>query len=763
MGAARMDRPARLERALFRPRLDEDRLGVAGPDRTRLDRRQVLRGGLALGAGLVIGLRLPRRAAGAAGRLAGAAAGADGAAEWAPNAFVRIAPDDTVTILSKHIEFGQGTYTGLATVLAEELDADWSTVRVDAAPADVEHYANLFFGIQGTGGSTAMANSWEQMRRAGATARAMLVAAAADLWAVPASEIVVRDGTVSHPGSGRSARFGELAGRAAALEAPAEVALKEPAEFRLIGREDLPRVDVPAKSRGTAEFTLDLRLPSMLTAVIARPPRFGGRVRSFDADAAKKVPGVVQVVAVPSGVAVLAEGFWAAKKGRDALRVEWDDSAAETRGTDELLAEYRALLEKPGKTAALHGDPDAALAGAAEVVAADYEFPFLSHAPMETLDCVIQPGEGGCDVWAGSQLQTVDQGRVADVLGLDPPQVRLHTQLAGGSFGRRATPTADVATETAAIVKASGTRRPVKLVWTREDDLRGGRYRPMYVHRLRAGVDADGRVIAWTHRIVGQSILAGTPFEEALVKDGIDGTSVEGARNLPYSVANLRVDLHTTSVGVPVLWWRSVGHTHTGYAVETFVDRLARAAGRDPVELRRELLGAGQPRLLSVLDLAAEKAGWGTPLPPGRARGVAAVESFSSFVAQVAEISLRDDGMPRVERVVCAVDCGIAINPDNVRAQIEGGVGFGLGAALHDEITLEEGRVRQSNFHDYRPLRIHEMPEVEVHIVPSAEPPTGVGEPGVPPIAPAVANAMYALTGEPVDRLPFRRGTGGGS
>jgi isoquinoline 1-oxidoreductase beta subunit len=395
------------------------------------------------------------------------------------------------------------------------------------------------------------------------------------------------------------------------------------------------------------------------------------------------------------------------------------------------------------------------------VIAADYEFPYLAHAPLEPLDCVIRRGEDGCDVWAGSQLQTVDQGAIARVLGLAPAQVRLRTELAGGSFGRRATPVADVASEAAEIVKASATRRPVKLIWTRDDDLRGGRYRPLYVHRLRAGLDAAGNLVAWTHRIVGQSILAGTPFESALVKDGLDATSVEGAQDLPYHVPNLRVDLHTTAVGVPVLWWRSVGHTHTGYAVETFLDEVARAAGRDPVALRRALM-TDHPRLRAVLDLAAEKAGWGTPPPPGRARGVAAVESFSSYVAEVAEVSLAEDGTPKVERVVAAVDCGIAINPDNIRAQIEGGVGFGLAAALHSEIVLEQGRVRQSNFHDYRPLRIGEMPAVEVHIVPSTEPPTGVGEPGVPPIAPAVANAVLALTGKPVHRLPFRRRNGRG-
>jgi len=719
-----------------------------------VDRRQVLKGGLAAGAGLILGFRWTP---GAGGRLEAAETTAAG--ELVPNAFVRIAPDDSVTVLSKHIEFGQGTYTGLATVLAEELDADWAQVRVESAPADASRYANLFFGIQGTGGSTAMANSWQQMRTAGATARALLVAAAAEAWEVPIEAITVDKGIVRHDSSGRSARFGELVERAAALEPPAEVALKDPEDFTLIGREPLPRVDVPAKSDGTARFTLDRDLPDLLTAVLARPPRFGGRVESFDAGAAKRVRGVVDVVQVPGGVSVLAESFWAAEKGRDALEITWDDSAAEKRGSAELRTEYRALLDQPGAVAREEGNPDAALtrsAGdeAATVVEADYEFPYLAHAPMEALDCVIQLEDGGCQVWAGSQLQTVDQGAVAKILGLSPERVRLHTELGGGSFGRRATPDADVASETAHIVKASGGERPVKLVWTREDDIRGGKYRPMYVHRLRAALDADGELVAWTHRVVGQSIVAGTPFAEALVEDGIDGTSVEGARTIPYAVPNLRVDLHTTDVGVPVLWWRSVGHTHNDYCVETFLDEVAHEAGRDPVELRRELLKE-HPRHLGVLELVAEKAGWGGPLPAGRARGVAVSKSFDSYVAEVAEISLADDGMPKVHRVVCAVDCGVAINPDVIRAQMESGIGYGLGAILYNQVVLEDGRVRESNFHDYRPLRIHEMPEVEVHIVRSAEAPTGVGEPGLPPIGPALANAYFALTGHRVRRPPF--------
>jgi isoquinoline 1-oxidoreductase beta subunit len=714
-------------------------------DNSGLDRRQILKGGLVLGGGLVIGLRLTPRAA----------AEMTATGELMPNAFVRIAPDGSITVISKHIEFGQGTYTGLATVLAEELDADWSQVGVESAPADVEKYKNLFFGVQGTGGSTAMANSWMQMRQAGATARALLVAAAAETWSVPVEEITVEKSIVTHKASGRSATFGELVDKAATLEPPAEVTLKEPSEFTLIGHETLPRVDVPAKTRGEAQFTFDFTLPGMLTAVIERPPVFGATVAKFDATAAGEVPGVVEVVEIPQGIAVLAEGFWAARNGRRALSVDWDDSSAEKRSSDEIFEEYRGLLDKPGLSARNDGDAEEALAGATKVLSADYEFPYLAHAPMEPLDCAIRMTDGECDIWAGSQIQTIDQGVVAGTLGLEPGKVRIHTLLGGGSFGRRATPNGDVFGEAAAIVKATEGKYPVKLVWTREDDIRGGMYRPMVAHRLRAGVDESGKIIAWSHRLVSQSIMTGTAFE-MLVQDGIDGTSVEGAKGLPYAIPNLAVDLHTTNVGVPVLWWRSVGHSHTAYSTETFFDEIASATNRDPVELRRELLSE-HPRLLGVLNLAAEKAGWGDALPENRARGVAVHESFSSYVAEVVEVSLADDGMPKVERVVCAVDCGIAINPDVIRSQMESGIGYGLGAALHDEIVLDKGRVKQSNFHNFKSLRMREMPTVEVHIVPSTEPPTGVGEPGVPPIAPAVANAFAALTGQRVYRLPFRR------
>ncbi|MEM9556584.1 MAG: molybdopterin cofactor-binding domain-containing protein [Acidobacteriota bacterium] len=728
-------------------------------------RRDFLRGGLAFGAGLVVGFHWSR------GHLAastGAGLGpmvpsshAIGDA-FAPNAFVRIGSDDIVRVVSKHIEFGQGTYTGLATILAEELDADWTTIRVESSASDTARYANLAFGQMGTGGSTAIPNSWMQFRQAGATARALLVAAAADAWDVSASEISVSQGVVSHAASGRSARFGELADRAGQLEPPTDVAVKDPSEFTLIGTDTARRVDIPAKSDGTAIFTADIQLPGMTTALLARPPRFGATVASFDATDTRKVPGVVDVVEVPRGVAVVAESFWAAKKGRDALRVTWNERAAEWRGSDDIAREYRALAQHRGMKVARHGDPETAIDGATQVLEAEFEFPFLAHAPMEPLDAVAHLREDGADLWAGSQLQTLDQTVAAAAFGLPPEKVAVHTMLAGGSFGRRATPDGDVASEAASIAKAladQGKRNPVKVMWTREDDVRGGRYRPMYIHRLRAGLDASGGIVGWQHRIVGQSVQRGTPFEAFLVRNGIDNTSVEGAGNLAYApkISGFDVDLVTTQTGIPVLWWRSVGHTHTAYTTEVFFDELARAAGRDPVEMRLAMLDEAHARHRAVLELAADKAGWGTDPPAGRARGVALHESFGSFIAQIAEVSLGDDGMPRVHKVVCAVDCGIAINPDNIRAQIEGGIGYGLGAALFDEVVIESGRVVTSNFHDYRSLRIHEMPAVEVHIVASGEAPTGIGEPGVPPIAPAVANAHAALTGTVVRRLPFSR------
>lgn len=673
---------------------------------------------------------------------------------FAFNPFVRISTSGLVTVIAKHLETGQGIYTGLATLLAEELDADWRRVRVESAPVDETRYNNLLFGqVQATGGSSSTANSYAQYRRAGAAARAMFVAAAAAAWRVPTGEIEVKKGVVMHAESGRQATFGALARKAAAVKRPAEVRLKEPGEFGLIGRQDV-RIDMVSKVQGTARFAMDVRLPGMLSAVVARPPVFGGRVASVDAAKARAVHGVTDVVEIPSGVAVVAENTWAAMKGRGALEITWDESQAETRGTHELLEEYRALLETPGKAARTIGDAERAMAGAAKILEADFSFPYLAHAPMEPLNCVVQLSENSCEIWAGAQFQTADQTNAAAAAGIDPQKVKIHTLLAGGSFGRRANPFSDYIVEGVHVAKALGGRAPIHLVWTREDDLRGGFYRPMFVHRVRAGLDQEGNPVAWRHRLVGQSILAGMPFEGAMATDGIDAASVEGIVDMPYAIPNLAVDLHSPEVGVPVLWWRSVGHSHTVFAVEVFIDELAVEAGRDPVAFRRALL-SGQPRHLGVLALAAEKSGWGSPLPPGWGRGVAVHRSLETFVAQVAEVSVSGDGAFRVERVVCAVDCGTAVNPDIIRAQMAGGIGFGLSAAWQEAITLDAGRVRQSNFDTYRLLRFDRMPEVEVHIVPSGEPPSGVGEPGVPPIAPAVANALFAATGRRFRRLPF--------
>ncbi|TGN97777.1 xanthine dehydrogenase family protein molybdopterin-binding subunit [Burkholderia sp. USMB20] len=682
------------------------------------------------------------------------------AADFAPNAFLRITPDGTVTVIAKHVEMGQGAYTGIATIVAEELDADWSSVRVESAPADAKRYANLAFGtMQGTGGSSAMANSWQQLREAGGKARAMLVSAAAARWKVPAGELTTANGVVTHAKSGKTAAYGTLVADASKLPVPDKVTLKQPADFKLIGHR-IARVDGSAKSNGTAHFTLDTTFPGMRVALLQRPPRFGATVKSFDATAAKAVPGVVSVVQVPGGVAVVANGFWAAKQGRDALKVDWDETNAEKRSSDELMREYRQLAAQPGASARKDGDADAAIAGAARKVSATYEFPYLAHAPMEPLDAVVKLSANSCEIWAGDQFQTVDQGNAARVAGLKPEQVQIHTLYAGGSFGRRANAWSDYVVEAVSIAKALGADgKPVKLQWTREDDIQGGFYRPMYFHKLDAGLTADGRLVGWRHRIVGQSILAGTPFEAFMVKDGIDATSVEGAANLPYAVPNVSVELTTTKVGLPVLWWRVVGSSHTAYAVEAFIDEAAHAAGKDPYLFRRDLL-AKEPRMRAVLELAAQKAGWdpAKPLPKGRGRGIAVAEAFKSYVAQVAEVSVDADGKVKVERVVCAVDCGIAINPDIVAAQMEGGIGFGLGAALHSAITLKDGHVEQRNFDGYHVLRMAEMPKVEVHIVPSAEAPTGVGEPGVAPVGPAVANAIFAATGKRHYVLPFDSG-----
>ncbi|MFA7290727.1 MAG: xanthine dehydrogenase family protein molybdopterin-binding subunit [Rhodocyclaceae bacterium] len=724
-----------------------------------LSRRRFLQGG----AGLTLGFCLPSLAATAAEKLPAAGPGKAGeglaaAVNFEPNAFLRIGTDNSVTVISKHLEMGQGTYTGLATILAEELDADWQQVRVEGAPADAKRYNNLFWGpAQGTGGSTAMANSWEQMRKAGAAGRAMLVSAAARRWQVGEADIVVRDGVVSHPASGRKASFGQLAEEAAKSPLPVDVKLKDAKDFRLIGK-TAKRKDSAAKTNGTAKFTQDVFLPGMLVAVVAHPPLFGAKVKSFDASRAKAVKGVVEVVQIPQGVAVLARDTWSAKKGRDALKVEWDESAAFKLGSDEILVRYQELAKTPGLVAKQIGNTADAFTGAAKVVRAAYDFPYLAHAAMEPMNCVIQLSADGCEVWNGEQLHTGDQHGLAHFLGLKPEQVKINMLYAGGSFGRRACKDSDYVLEAAQIAKAIGGRAPVKLVWLREDDMRAGYYRPLFHHALEAAIDQDGKLAGWRHRLVGQSILIGSPFESMMVKDGIDAVSVEGASNLPYAIPNLTVDLHTPrDIPVPVLWWRSVGSSHTAFSTEAFLDEVAAAMGKDPLAVRLELLAA-HPRHAAVLKLAADKAGWDAPLKaaPGerRGRGIAVHESFNSYVAHVAEVTVKADGSYKVDRIVSAVDCGTAINPDNIRSQVEGGIGFAL-SSLNEEITLKAGRVEQGNFDGFPLLRINEMPRVEVHIVPSGAAPTGIGEPGVPPVLPAVANALAAATGKRLRRLPF--------
>jgi isoquinoline 1-oxidoreductase subunit beta len=708
-----------------------------------MKRRDFLKTGAALGGGLLISLYVPEL-----GRGTNAAAKPE---TYTLNAFVSIGTDETVTIIANHSEMGQGVYTSLPMLLNEELEADWSKIRVEAAPVAAV-YNHTQFGIQMTGGSTSMNSEWDRFRKVGAVGRVMLVAAAAQTWQVDPQTCRVERGYVIHDASKRRASFGSLAEAASRLEAPKDVPLKDPKSFTLVGK-PARRLDTPSKINGTAQFGLDVQIPGMMTALVARSPVFGGKVASFNADKAMAVPGVVNVVQVPTGVAVIAKGYWPAKLGREKLEINWDEGPNSTLSTAGMREQYTELGKKPGTIARKVGDPAAALTGAAKTITAEYEVPYLAHASMEPLNCVVDLHEDRAEIWTGTQFQTGDRAAAAAVAGLKPEQVQIHTTFLGCGFGRRANPASDFVKEAVQVAKAA--KVPVKVIWTREDDTRGGWYRPMWRDRMVAGLDAAGNPVAWTHTIVGQSIFDGTMFESFGIKDGVDSASVEGAADLLYGIPNLQVDLHSPKIGVPVQWWRSVGHSHTGFAVEAFFDEVAVAGGKDPYELRRTLL-ANQPRLRAVLDLAAQEAKWGSSLPAGRARGIATHFSFESYVAQVAEVSVEKDGTVRVHKIICALDCGRTINPDIVQAQMEGGIVFGLTAALKTEITLDKGRVRQRNFHDYPMLRMSESPEIEVHIVPSTEPPTGVGEPGVPPVAAAVANAIFAATGKRVRRLPIK-------
>jgi isoquinoline 1-oxidoreductase subunit beta len=711
-------------------------------------RRSFLIGAAAAGSSLVVGFST-------------FADNALGASTSAPNPFsgyLQISPDETVTIYSSQMDMGQGIYHGLATLVQEELDADWTKVSVAGGFGNPALYGNLALGgkIQFTGGSSGIRSSWERYRRAGATARAMLVAAAAEQWNVPVSEVSTKNGVVSHA-SGKSTTYGALVSAAAARPVP-DVALKQPQDWKYVGAETLPRYDSGPKSTGRQQYTIDLREPGMLTAVMIHPPRFGATLKSFDGSKAKGMKGVVDVVATPRGVAVVASGMWEAMTAREAVTVEWDESNAEKRSSSDLIAEYRAAADKGGTSVAANvGDVEAAFAKAAKVLEARYEFPYLAHAPMEPVNAAARMNpDGTLEVWGGHQMPDLYQAVAAKVANVAPDKVILRVMKTGGGFGRRASPDADIIVEAVATAKALDWKAPVKVQWTREDDMRAGRYRPAFVHKLKAALDETGELIALRDTVVGQSIAKGTLFEQGLVREGVDRLSVEGIQNQPYEIPNLRVDLTTTDSPVTVLWWRAVGSTHTAYALESFIDEIAHAAGKDPVEFRLAML-KDKPRHAAVLKLAAEKAGWSSPAPAEHHRGIALAESFRSYVAQVAEISIDRAGRPKVHRVVCSVDCGLAVNPDQIRAQMEGGIGFGLGAIMKSQLTLDQGKVVEGNFDAYDVLRIDEMPKVEVHIVKSAAPPTGVGEPGVPPIGPAVANAFFNATGKRVRVLPFSR------
>lgn len=712
-----------------------------------LSRRGFLKGSALLGSGLVVAFVIP-----GAHRFA---MGAENQGNvFAPNAFLRIGNDNSVTVLLGHSEMGQGIWTGLTMLIAEELDADWSKIRVKHSPASAADYGMPGFGgMQITGGSTSTWMEFDRYRQAGAAARLMLIDAAAKRFNVAPSEIHTDSGVVI-AGEHR-ATYGELADDAGQLPRPdpASIKLKDAQDWRLIGK-PTKRLDTPEKITGRAKFGMDVQFDGLMTAMVARSPTFGGSVKSFEGAEALAIPGVHKVVQVPTGIAVIADHFWAAKLGRDALKIEWNPGPNAGLNSRALLENFRKLATTPGLNAGQAGDAQAALAKATKTIDAEYSVPYLAHAPMEPLNCTVSITKDKCEIWTGTQFQTLDQMVAGEITGLKPEQVEIHTEFLGGGFGRRANPTSDFVSEAVYVAKAAGA--PVKTVWTREDDIRGGYYRSAFLHHARIGLGADGLPLAWKHVMVGQSIMAGTSLEASMVKDGIDKTSVEGVADSPYieGLANHQIELHSPKTGISVLWLRSVGHTHTAFVMESLIDELATATGKDPVEYRRTLL-KDHPRHLGVLNLAVEKANWKAPLPDGHALGVAVHESFGSYVAQVAEVS-QDNLAIRVHRVVCAVDCGIAVNPQSIAAQMESCITFGLSFALHSKLTLKDGQVVQSNYHDYQVLRLNEMPVVEVHIVPSSDKPGGIGEAGVPPTAPAVANAVFALTGQRLRELPLQ-------
>jgi len=703
---------------------------------TQVTRRAFLETAGAAGAGLVISFYLP----------SGLRFRSPTAGPFAPNAWLRIGEDESVLVIVDRSEMGQGVTTALPMLLAEELEADWSRIRIEFAPAD-KAYTNPMFGMQGTGGSTSVRAAYTPLRKAGAAARELLVAAAAQTWGVEKAECRAERGAVVHARSKRRLTYGKLVTKAATLGAPPDVPLKDPKDWKILGTR-VRRLDTPPKVDGSAQFGIDVKVPGMLVAVVARSPVFGGKAKSFDAAKAKAVPGVRQVVQISSGVAVVADGYWPAKKGRDALAVTWDEGPTASVSSATIAQLFGQRAEQAGAVARHAGDPDGTLGSAPAKVDAVYDLPFLAHATMEPMNCTAHVRADGVDIWAPTQFQTGAQGFGAKIGGVTPDKVKVHTTYLGGGFGRRFE--LDFIQEALETSKAVGA--PVKVIWSREDDIRNAQYRPANHHRMRAGLDANGQPVAWTHRIVAPSIMARV-FPDT-VKNGLDEEAVEGGVGMPYAIPNVHVDYLLTDTGIPVGFWRSVNNSYNAFAVESFIDELAHAAKKDPYEYRRDLLGKA-PRHLGALNLAASKAGWGTAPPAGRARGIAVYKSFESYVAEVAEVSVASDGAVKVHRVVCAVDCGPVVNPSIVEAQMESAIVYGLTAALYGEIAIEGGRVKQSNFHDYQMLRLAEMPKVEVYIVPSTDAQGGVGEPGTPPIAPAVANAIFAATGKRIRKLPI--------
>ena len=714
-----------------------------------VSRRSFLRASSVAAGGLLVSLYLDMPTP--------AQEGAPPAKAYPPDAFVHVKSDGKILITVNRLEFGQGVQTSLPMVLADEMDADWSQVVPELAPA-ADVYKDPVFGIQMVGGSGSIAHSFQQYRELGAKTRAMLIAAAAERWKVSPDQCRTENSVVYGPGN-KSARYAELADRAAHQPVPEKVRLKNPSEFRLIGKR-VPRLDSAAKCDGSQKFGLDLDLPGMKIAMVAHPPVFGGRVKTIDDSEARKVSGVKDIFELPlvkgSGVAVVADRFWTAKQARDLLKIDWDTSAVEHPDSEQLWARYKEMARTAGNIAVKRGDDKAMnRIPPARRIVAEYEFPFLAHSPMEPLNAtVLFKGDKG-EAWVPSQFQTMDQMAVAEVLGVKPDQVTFHTEYAGGGFGRRAVIDSHVPREAAAIAKRlKGT--PVKLVWTREDDVRGGYYRPMHAHRVEIGIGADGMPSAWRHVIVGQSLVAGTPFAVMMIKNGVDQTTVEGAADTSYNVPNFLVTAHNPTVNVPVLWWRSVGHTHNAFVMETLIDELATRAKIDPIAYRRKLLKPDAKKLRSVLDLLDRESGWRNSLPNGHAAGIAIHECFETAVACAVDVSV-ENKRPKIHRATVAVNCGLAVNPLTIESQFQGGLGFGLTQLMAGgAITFKDGRVQQRNFDGYTPPYIMDAPvAVDVHIVPSTEAPTGCGEPPVPVISPAVVNALARLTGKRYRQLPL--------